>query len=157
MLAVHNCPACAGSDSTPVFEYNGLVLLDYMRDTDYSRYHYRLCHTCGLVYASRRPEGEELTFLYSRFDEFLGREDKLAYSADSVRDHLAEGWLRSEEEGAEPLGADQPRWRLLRAHNKWQELEACSHHPFPGSYPVVVTDKATIKRVRRLAPILWKR
>ena len=99
MLVVHTCPACAGSDATPVFEYNGLVLLDYMRDTPYSRYDYRLCHTCGLVYASRRPEGEELTFLYSRFDEFLGREDKLAYSAEGVRDHLAHGWLRSEEEG----------------------------------------------------------
>jgi hypothetical protein len=48
--------------------------------------------------------------------------------------------LRAEDESDEPLGDDQPRWRLLRAHNKWQELEACSHHPYPGSYPVVVTD-----------------
>jgi hypothetical protein len=33
-----------------------------------------------------------------------------------------------------------PRWRLLRVHNKWQTPEACHHHPFPGSFPVVVTD-----------------
>ncbi|SRR6266545_1509407 len=99
MIAVANCPACAGSGATPVFDYNGLVLLDYMRDSPQSRYDYRLCHTCGLVYAGLRPEGEELTFLYSRFDEFLGRDDKRAYPRDSVRDHLAHGWLPSEEEG----------------------------------------------------------
>jgi hypothetical protein len=48
--------------------------------------------------------------------------------------------LRAELDADEPLGDNQPKWRLLRAHNKWQDLEACSHHPFPGSYPVVVTD-----------------
>jgi len=32
------------------------------------------------------------------------------------------------------------RWRLLRARNKWQTAEDCPHHPFPGTYPVVVTD-----------------
>ncbi|MFC0634912.1 hypothetical protein [Brevundimonas balnearis] len=31
-------------------------------------------------------------------------------------------------------------WRLLRARNKWQQPEDCTHHPFPGTYPVVVTD-----------------
>ena len=33
-------------------------------------------------------------------------------------------------------------WRVLRARNKWQEQNDCAHHPFPGSYPVVVTDQA---------------
>ena len=99
MIDLPACPACAGSDATSVFEYNGLVLLDYMRDSPHSRYDYRLCHTCGLVYAGRRPEGEELAFLYSRFDEFLGRDEKRAYPPDAVKDHLARGWLRSEEEG----------------------------------------------------------
>jgi hypothetical protein len=32
-------------------------------------------------------------------------------------------------------------WRLLRARNKWQQPEDCPHHPFPGTYPVVVTDE----------------
>ena len=31
-------------------------------------------------------------------------------------------------------------WRILRARNKWQTPENSRHHPFPGSYPVVVTD-----------------
>ena len=33
-------------------------------------------------------------------------------------------------------------WRLMRARNKWQTAEDTPHHPFPGTYPVVVTDKA---------------
>jgi len=33
-------------------------------------------------------------------------------------------------------------WRLMRARNKWQTAEDCPHHPFPGTYPVVVTDQA---------------
>ena len=38
--------------------------------------------------------------------------------------------------------ADMGDWRLLRARNKWQLAEDCQHHPFPGTYPVVVTDPA---------------
>ena len=32
-------------------------------------------------------------------------------------------------------------WRILRARNKWQDEADCGHHPHPGTYPVVVTDK----------------
>jgi hypothetical protein len=32
-------------------------------------------------------------------------------------------------------------WRVLRARNKWQEPEDCGHHPYPGTFPIVVTDK----------------
>ena len=44
---------------------------------------------------------------------------------------------QAEEEVEVDLG---PRWRLLRSQNKWQTAEACRHHPFPGTFPVVVTD-----------------
>ncbi|MFC5346017.1 hypothetical protein ACETK8_04970 [Brevundimonas staleyi] len=37
---------------------------------------------------------------------------------------------------------DMGDWRLLRARNKWQQAEDVPHHPFPGTYPVVVTDPA---------------
>jgi hypothetical protein len=40
------------------------------------------------------------------------------------------------------LGSGLGDWRLLRARNKWQPAEDVPHHPFPGTYPVVVTDKA---------------
>jgi hypothetical protein len=33
-------------------------------------------------------------------------------------------------------------WRLMRAKNKWQQEGDCAHHPFPGTYPIVVTDEA---------------
>lgn len=31
-------------------------------------------------------------------------------------------------------------WRMMRGRNKWQSPEECRHHPYPGTYPVVVTD-----------------
>jgi hypothetical protein len=48
--------------------------------------------------------------------------------------------LRAEQDGEDALADDGARWRLLRARNKWQTPETSRHHPFPGSYPVVVTD-----------------
>jgi hypothetical protein len=39
-------------------------------------------------------------------------------------------------------GEDIGQWRLLRARNKWQLAEDTPHHPYPGTYPVVVTDPA---------------
>lgn len=43
------------------------------------------------------------------------------------------------EEGAASAG--QENWRLMRARNKWQDAESSTHHPFPGTFPVVVTDE----------------
>lgn len=47
------------------------------------------------------------------------------------------------EEAAEPapFDAEGGSWRILRARNKWQTPEDCAHHPFPGTFPVVVTDR----------------
>lgn len=36
---------------------------------------------------------------------------------------------------------DVGNWRLMRARNKWQSPDECAHHPFPGTFPVVVTDQ----------------
>lgn len=46
------------------------------------------------------------------------------------------------EEQIEDAAAPGPagNWRLLRARNKWQSPAECGHHPFPGTFPVVVTD-----------------
>lgn len=35
---------------------------------------------------------------------------------------------------------DTASWRVLRARNKWQSVEECGHHPYPGTFPVVVTE-----------------
>ena len=42
----------------------------------------------------------------------------------------------------DPAANTDETWRLMRARNKWQTADDCPHHPFPGTYPVVVTDQA---------------
>jgi hypothetical protein len=48
--------------------------------------------------------------------------------------------LRPEDPIVAPDKAEGPPWRLMRARNKWQTPEDCATHPYPGTYPVVVTD-----------------
>jgi hypothetical protein len=64
---------------------------------------------------------------------------KITYDVGLGRDFLAHELDadRADEVTAAPEAGE---WRLLRAKNKWQSLDDCSHHPLPGSYPVVVTD-----------------
>ncbi|WP_312083675.1 hypothetical protein [Brevundimonas sp.] len=62
------------------------------------------------------------------YDVGLGRE----FTANELM-------LAAEDPGADQGGGD---WRVLRARNKWQQPEDCLHHPQPGTYPVVVTDRA---------------
>jgi len=107
VIALAACPGCGGTTREPVCEVNGLVLLASMRDSPLCRYEYALCRSCGLVYATCRPEGDELTYLYSRFDEVLGRADdeETAARQDAVSDaerasiaaRLSRGWLVTEE------------------------------------------------------------
>ncbi len=41
----------------------------------------------------------------------------------------------------DPRGAVRGQWRLVRAKNRWQLPDECGHHPYPGTFPVVVTDE----------------
>jgi hypothetical protein len=34
------------------------------------------------------------------------------------------------------------KWRIVRAHTRWQEPQETTGHPFPRTYPVVVTGEA---------------
>ncbi len=78
---------------------------------------------------------EKLVPIWAKgFDEPV----RVTYDVGLGRDFQANE-LRAEQE-ADELADAAPRWRLLRARNKWQTPENCRHHPFPGSYPVVVTD-----------------
>lgn len=63
---------------------------------------------------------------------------RISYDVGLGREFLAHE-LKAEDV-IEPAGADGERWRLLRAKNKWQTPAECAHHPYPGTYPVVVTD-----------------
>jgi hypothetical protein len=79
---------------------------------------------------------EKLIPVWSKgFDEPV----KITYDVGLGREFRAEE-LRAEEgsqSALTPIGGD---WRLMRAKNKWQGPEETTHHPYPGTFPVVVTD-----------------
>lgn len=76
---------------------------------------------------------EKITPVWARgFDEPI----KVTYDLGLGREFQAHE-LRPEDPTVSPNGEN---WRLLRAKNKWQQPADCPHHPFPGTYPVVVTD-----------------
>jgi hypothetical protein len=56
---------------------------------------------------------------------------------------LGREFLAAELTAEAPLQQVDPSdgpWRVLRGRNKWQSPEDCGHHPYPGTFPVVVTD-----------------
>ena len=64
---------------------------------------------------------------------------RVTYDVGLGREFLGTELLASQEDAN---ATDVGDWRLLRARNKWQAAEDCENHPFPGTYPVVVTDPA---------------
>jgi len=60
------------------------------------------------------------------YDVGLGRE----FGAEEL---VAEGGTQDHQE------IPGESWRIVRSRNKWQAAEDCSHHPFPGTYPTIVT------------------
>lgn len=64
---------------------------------------------------------------------------RITYDVGLGRPFLAHELAAEDPEESDKPGADA-EWRLLRARNKWQPPEDCEHHPFPGTFPVVVTD-----------------
>ena len=64
---------------------------------------------------------------------------RVTYEVGLGREFLAQELQADEHAETVPI-VDGATWRLMRARNKWQTAEDCSHHPFPGTFPVVVTD-----------------
>jgi hypothetical protein len=64
---------------------------------------------------------------------------RVTYDVGLGRPFLAHELRIEDPTGDETLGEGQ-NWRLMRARNKWQTPEDCAHHPYPGTFPVVVTD-----------------
>ena len=65
---------------------------------------------------------------------------RVTYDVGLGREFLAHE-LQPEDKGVDN-DTGGPAWRLLRARNKWQVIEDCGHHPYPGTFPVVVTDES---------------
>ena len=120
MLELQACPICGAPERTQISPFNGLVLLQSYQDADVARYAYALCHGCGLVYATRRPQGEQFIDLLENFDDNLGRVDRPNLGVvegsltdaekDAVRRRMQSGWMISEET---PPAADE-WWPMLR-------------------------------------------
>src|SRR5579871_5319466 len=64
---------------------------------------------------------------------------KVTYDVGFGRPFLAHELRAEDPVGDDPTGSG-PGWRLMRARNKWQGPDETTHHPYPGTYPVVVTD-----------------
>src|SRR5919108_6663928 len=73
MYSVNACMACGETKRTIIAEYNRFIFMQSMWQSDMARFDYALCHGCGLVYATRRPNRAEYDFLYQNFNEFLMR------------------------------------------------------------------------------------
>lgn len=65
---------------------------------------------------------------------------RVTYDCGLGRDFRAEELVAEGEAEARREG-DVTHWRLMRAKNKWHAPDTSGHHPFPGTYPVVVTDQ----------------
>jgi len=65
---------------------------------------------------------------------------RISYDVGLGRDFTAEE-LVSEEAEAVGLEGEGENWRILRGRNKWQQVEDCGHHPYPGTYPIIVTNE----------------
>lgn len=63
---------------------------------------------------------------------------RITYDVGLGRDFLGHELVLPVEDTSAGVMGD---WRILRARNKWQDMADCAHHPHPGTYPVVVTDK----------------
>ena len=80
---------------------------------------------------------EKIVPVWARgFDEPV----RVMYDVGLGRDFMAND-LKAEDQVDDSADA-AAGWRVMRARNKWQQPEDCSHHPYPGTFPVVVTDKA---------------
>lgn len=66
------------------------------------------------------------------YDVGLGREF-------SANDLVAEDKLEKRQSQADAMLMEN--WRVCRAKSRWGADDDNSHHPFPGTFPVVVTDE----------------
>jgi hypothetical protein len=65
---------------------------------------------------------------------------RIYYDVGLGRDFSADELTATSETEPENIDPTKENWRLVRAPNKWQSPQESSHHPYPGTFPVVVTD-----------------
>jgi len=66
---------------------------------------------------------------------------RVTYDCGLGRDFTAEELQPEADFEGEDKSKTLSNWRLMRARNKWQSADESRNHPFPGTYPIVVTDE----------------
>ncbi len=66
---------------------------------------------------------------------------RIAYDVGLGREFQAHELAAEDREPARPDLLETENWRILRAANRLSNGAQDSHHPFPGTFPVVVTDE----------------
>lgn len=64
---------------------------------------------------------------------------KVTYDCGLGREFGAEELQTEEVASTKDITGGASQWRLIRGQNKWHSAEECAHHPFPGTYPIIVT------------------
>jgi hypothetical protein len=65
---------------------------------------------------------------------------RIFYDVGLGREFAAEELQFDNAQTEDVKGSD--KWRIVRANNRWQAPQETTGHPFPGTYPVVVTGEA---------------
>ncbi len=64
---------------------------------------------------------------------------KVTYDCGMGRDFGADELVPEDVASTRDVTGGAEQWRLVRGQNKWRSEAECANHPFPGTYPVVVT------------------
>ena len=78
------CPACGHDGATVVTPWNKFILTAKAPDTTSANYDYSVCHTCGVLFAARRPTGARYRFLLAHFGEVTAKRGGDAEIANRV-------------------------------------------------------------------------
>jgi len=78
------CPACGGAERTVVNPWNKFILTAKAPDETSANYDYAVCHTCGVLFAARRPIGSRYHFLLEHFGEVTAKRGGAAEIANRV-------------------------------------------------------------------------
>ncbi|MEQ8559767.1 MAG: hypothetical protein RIB03_15765 [Henriciella sp.] len=68
------------------------------------------------------------------YDVGLGRE----FTAGEL---VSEDVMHGRDRNSADQDLDLEHWRIQRAKNRWQEADETAAHPYPGTFPVVMTDE----------------
>jgi SAM-dependent methyltransferase len=128
-LTLNACPVCGGAERTPVNPWNKFILIPKAPDQTSAQYDYAVCHSCGVLYATRRPTGSRYHFLLEHFGEVVAK--KGSRGTGEITNRLLNPYPLSD--------ADREELRRLAAHG------------------VFVSDHLGLTGKQHLAPLLRDR